>query len=95
MDTQRKTRMVKVIEEEIEFVIDKVVVPAGATIIGIEMVDAIDKEEFDKLSYEEQEKYLVRCFACQLKLSPFDALIDKEGRKYCSSCCLDENVKLL
>lgn len=53
----------------------------------------IDKEEFDKLSYPEQEKHLVRCFICDFKYMPFD-LKDEEGHKYCSSC-LDEDIKLL
>jgi hypothetical protein len=45
----------------------------------------IGKDDWDKLSYKEQESLLVRCFWCQMKFNPFD-LIKYTPRFVCKWC---------
>ena len=45
----------------------------------------ITKETFDRLSYIDQEMYLIRCDICQLKYEPFD-LLWVEKVRMCEYC---------
>ena len=56
----------------------------------------ITKEEYDKLDYMQQERWLLRCWECGLKNSPFEMIgDDRTGKKYCSGLCRESHIEAI